>query len=74
MDLELVSTRKEVVNQIDEAIKEFYSKLNTTKEDIIKGFVTQYGYMPNEIVLIEQETPNGRKFWVEKRNNNHATC
>lgn len=48
-------------------INEFYSKLNETKEEIIRAFIAKYGLPPDEIELCEQDMDYGKRFWIQRR-------
>ena len=59
--------KSDIPDIIDKRIRDFYANLNETKEEIIRAFIAKYGAQPDEIQLMEQQTKDGIRLWVEKK-------
>lgn len=49
--------------QIQSAIHRVYAQ----REEILEAFIAKYKCQPDEIVQVQQQTPTGLKWWVERQ-------
>lgn len=51
----------------DRVLRDYLGEIMGRREEIVGAFVAKYGFEPDEAMLVEQRTPTGMKFWIEKR-------
>ncbi len=41
--------------------------IHSQREEILRAFIAKYGCEPDEVVQVENTTPTGTRWWVERR-------
>lgn len=53
---------------MDEIIKEYIAKICSEKESLVARYIEHTRCKPDEICLVERETPNGRIIYPDLKN------
>jgi hypothetical protein len=52
---------------LDEIIKNYINVLIKEQESLIAKYISETGFAPSEICIVERATENGRVFFVDKK-------